>query len=408
MKLFFPDCLWSPHQISGSIFLYFHQETIVLTLHPSASAALLGINPFTFISLVENRAPPWKDSFAQFVTKWRTFRTSLKNTQELIEPLRSDGLTTRMFSYARDTNAFNRADELIRSSTLDPARITSFIDDYHASDELFSHLFFEKVVETKYGDISSESLVNVGKELAERALADDCVPMQSFDWSPIYEYCSHLFSTRNLQELLARAYMFRMPIVNHLPAVLLSNSKLITFLSSLPIKLTPDRADLKLDADVVAWEFFRQLLSPIVDPLDKGKIVLLKKMRSKRSEEIERLKNKCYELSEELLNERNLEELRPRVAQIIRARVANDLQELLKVDRRALSELLTEIFADEKTWLAVSSFVLGLASGREVLTAGAAIYSLSRIGAKSAKAAAGRRQALSTNAYTLIYRMTQS
>src|SRR5689334_17053993 len=98
MKLFFPDCLWSPHQISGSIFLYFHQETIVLTLHPSASAALLGINPFTFISLVENRAPRWKDSFAQFVTKWRTFRTSLKNTQELIEPLRSDGLITRMFS----------------------------------------------------------------------------------------------------------------------------------------------------------------------------------------------------------------------------------------------------------------------------------------------------------------------
>jgi hypothetical protein len=40
MKLFFPDSLWNPNQISGSSFLFFHDEKIGFSLHPSVSSNL--------------------------------------------------------------------------------------------------------------------------------------------------------------------------------------------------------------------------------------------------------------------------------------------------------------------------------------------------------------------------------
>lgn len=407
MKLFFPDSLWTPGQISGSSFLYFHDEKIAFSLHPSVSSYLSGVDAFSFIPFLEEKSPPWKDSFLGFFDMWYKFRSSLQATHDLIEPLRSDSFKTIMFSYNRGTHAWEAADELLQSSTLKIGDITSLIDPFHACDEFYSHLFFEKVLEVRHGDVTTEASVELGKKMAQSIKGPEDL-IKDFDWTPIYEYCNELFSRKSLAELLTKAYMFRLPILKGIPAVLLSNQNLVTLLGTMPVSGTKnEQLDRKLEADVIAWEFFRQLVSPFVDPLDTAKVALLREMLRKRVEEIERLKNKCYELSANLSDEKNLEELIPRVKDVIRAKVANDLQELLKIDNKAFGKLLTQIFSDEKAWMAVSSFILGLLTGGEVITAGAAIYALSHVGAKAFKEAANRREKLSTNSYTLIYRMSR-
>ena len=407
MKLFFPDSLWTPGQISGSSFLYFHDEKIAFSLHPSVSSYLSGVDAFSFIPFLEKKSPPWKDSFLGFFDTWHKFRSSLQATHDLIEPLRPDSFKTIWFSYNRGKHAWEAADELIQSSTLKMDDITPMIDPYHACDELYSHLFFEKVLEVRHGNMTFEESVEMGKKQAQTIKGHEDL-IKDFDWAPVYEYCDDLFSSKSLPELLTQAYMFRMPILKDAHAVLLSNHNLVTFLGSMPVSGEKDeQSDGTLETDVIAWEFFRQLVSPVLDPLDTSKVALLREMLSKRVEEIERLKNKCYELSANLSDEKNIEELVPRVKDIVRAKVANELQELLKIDDKAFENLLTQIFSDERTWIGISSFILGLLTGGEVVTAGAAIYGLSLMGAKAFKEAADRREKLSTSSYTLIYRMNR-
>ncbi len=407
MKLFFPDCLWNPGQISGAIFLFFYKEKIGLTLHPSVSSYLSGVDASTFLPFLEEKAPIWKKSFLDFSEMWHMFRSSLFKTHNLIEPLHSDSFITIMLSYGRGTNAWNDANDLLESSTFSLNEITSLIDPFHACDELYSHLFFEKILETRYGELTNTKLTEIGKKQAQSIKSSDDL-IKDFDWTPIFEYCCDLFSNNTLSELLVRSYLFRVPFLNDIPTVLLSNQNLIKLLGSMPVSgIKDDHFNSALETDVIAWEFFRQLISPVLDPLDTSKIELLGEMISERQEEIERLKNKCYELSENLSAEKNIEKLIPRVNDMVKARVLNDLDELLKMDAKAFSRLLTQIFSDEKAWMAISTFILSLLKGGEVVTAGAAIYSLSNVGAKAFKEAAIRREKLANSPYTLIYRMNK-
>lgn len=96
------------------------------------------------------------------------------------------------------------------------------------------------------------------------------------------------------------------------------------------------------------------------------------------------------------------------VHETIKAKVGNELQELLEIDKRTLSSLLTKLLSDEKNWIATATFMYGLVNGGEAMTAGAAIYGLSKVGATAFKQATERREKLSTSAYTLLYRMHQS
>jgi hypothetical protein len=201
--------------------------------------------------------------------------------------------------------------------------------------------------------------------------------------------------------------MFRIGALRDIPAALLSNQDLLPLLASLPVSAGLDATHEpgNIDPDVIAWEFFRQLVSPAVDPIDPTKVTLLGEMLRGRKGEISRLRNRCYQLGRDLRGERSLGVLVPRVRETIRASVANDLQDLLRIDKKTLSDFLTKIFSDEKNWVAIASFIGGLLTGGEALTAGAAIYGLSTVGAAAFKEAAQRREKLSTNAYTLLYRM---
>jgi hypothetical protein len=57
VKLLLPDACWKKDLVSGALFLYFHDDPIGFTLHPSVSTFLTGVDPFGFFRLVEERQP---------------------------------------------------------------------------------------------------------------------------------------------------------------------------------------------------------------------------------------------------------------------------------------------------------------------------------------------------------------
>ena len=146
-------------------------------------------------------------------------------------------------------------------------------------------------MEARFGEMTQEHSFELGKSIARMNLSPNNT-IKDFDWKPIKDYCDELFGKYSLHELLAQAYIFRMPILQATPTIMLSNQNLIHLLSSLPVepsdKVTSESTD--ITRDVIAWEFFRQLLSPTVDPLDANKIILIARMKSSRKDEINRLK----------------------------------------------------------------------------------------------------------------------
>ena len=231
---------------------------------------------------------------------------------------------------------------------------------------------------------------------------------RDFDWKPIHDYCNDLFTNHTLEQLLTRAYMFRMPLLKHHNELFLSNANLPAFLASLPVEYSISRTDSKDSSeilDVGAWEFFRQLLSNHVDPLDPEKIQTIVKIISHRREEINRLKTKCYELAEDIGSEKDLERLTAHVANHIKKKVEKDLYDLLQIDKQVFQEFVTELFSDQKSWVAIATFLSSMMYGGEVLTVGSAIVALSSFGSKAFKQAAIKKKNLQSNAYSLIYRM---
>jgi hypothetical protein len=405
MKILLPDACWKTDIVSGALFLYFHDETIWFTLHSSVSAFLTGIDPHKFFQLVEQRRPSWAQKFFNFVQYWELYRHSLEDANKLLEPLRGTAFKTILLSYPRGDSALESSMELLSSSNLPKADIINLIDLYSASDEFFSHIFFEKYLELYFPNHTIADFVRMTRELAEAHL--DQSPIQ-VDWTQLYQYCDGLFAAQDLEWLLAAAYMFRLKFTkDQIQTVLLSNESLIRFLESLPVELIVE-SDKKRGSDsldIAAWEFFRQLVSPMLDPLDEKRIRKISGLIHDNGKEIGRLKSKCLRLAQDLGNESNMKILQNTIKTHIRVNVDKEVQELLDIDKKALRELLNLVFSDEKTWAGIAAFLYSLVNGGPWLTAGSAIYALSSVGSKSFKAAAKRREKIRASDYTLLYRM---
>lgn len=407
MKLLLPDCCWNKGMVSGALFLYFQKDTIGFTLHPSVSTFMTGADPPAFFRFVEKRRPSWAPKFFKFVQLWRHYNVGVHDTGELLSPLHGKAFKTIWLSYPRGVGAWESAAELLASSTLPQDDIARLIDPYSAADELFSHVFFEKFLELYYGHLSTEELVAMGSQAAKSGSPP---PKVDVDWSPLYEYCNECFGLNDLDELLTTAYMFRMPLLRNLDVLLLTNEGLIPFLASLPIepagKLSAQPGVKAEDAlDPVAWEFFRQLVSPILDPIDESRIRKISQLADEKAEEIERLKSRCLALAHQLGDETNLETLQRRIRDHVKVNVQDEVQAVTELDRSALSELFKEVFSDDKTWLGISGLLYSLLNGGPILTAGSAICALSVFGSKAFKAAATKREKLKASDYALLYRM---
>ena len=103
--------------------------------------------------------------------------------------------------------------------------------------------------------------------------------------------------------------------------------------------------------------------------------------------------------------ESDLDLLQAKIRTHIRLKVEADVQAVLDLDKRTITDLLDTVFADEKTWAGIMTFAYSLFTGGTLLTAGSAIYTLGNLGSKAFRVARDRREKLKASQYVLLYRM---
>lgn len=365
----FPDPVTGPEMLSGAAFLYF-QQPLLLSVPP----VVLTEDSYTLLSLIEERKPEWGAVFLHLFECWRQQLDGSRKMLDAIAPLREKSFETIWLAYPANSDALERSNILATSSGLSLDLIANIIDPFNASGEIIRHIMQEAFLEL---DEDIEALFN---------------------------YCGELFTRESLSHLLVKGYLLRIPMLTQNPGmpVLLTNERLTKFLNALPIEAAVKDTE-EIENDIIAWELFRQIVSPHLDPLNTKHAKLIAEFLDSRTGEIERLCAKCLALADEVKHPSTLEKLPTQIERLIKTRVEKEIAELLRIDRRALNEFFTALFADEKTWLAVLTFISGIAANQIHLTTGAAIATLSLIGAKTFKAAADRRQKLIQSDYTLVY-----
>jgi hypothetical protein len=200
--------------------------------------------------------------------------------------------------------------------------------------------------------------------------------------------------------------MFRLPALKAIPTVLLSNPRLVDLLASLPFETNRTERQ-EQEFDIIAWEVFRQLVSPHVDPISAGTVQIVSNLIQRREREIESLRLRCFNLAKEFKGETSLPALERSIAQHIRGQVEADIQAILEVDKAAAKEFLDSVFSDEKAWGGIAAFIYSFFQGGPAITAAGAICAISVMGSKAVQSLAKRREKLETNDYALLYRMKQ-
>ena len=402
----FPDPIFELDMVSGACFLYF-REPILFTLLPTVS--LVFVDPFKLVELVRQRNPQWADNFFTVFNLWRRQHESYSKTAEVLGPLHGQGYKTIRVVYPRGSSAMKESSMLLESSKLQLDDIYQTIDPVCASGELVGHLLFEMYLEKVHKEKDTDAIRRMSTDYYQALLTRGPTYLdQKADLEPLFEYCESLFTQESLASLLVKSYMFRMPMLKGYRTMLLTNQRLVTFLSSLPVEYTGDAPSPKyIDDDVIAWELFRELLSPKLDPLDERRVALICELRESRKEEVEHLRLKCQTLAEELRETGTQDVMSDVVTTFIRRHVEREISELLRLDKTALENFFESLFSDEKTWLFIVSLIGGMLSGTPYLTAGATVAALCSVGAKAFKAAAERKRKLRESDYALIYRISQ-
>lgn len=154
---------------------------------------------------------------------------------------------------------------------------------------------------------------------------------------------------------------------------------------------------------MIAWEIFRHILSPRLDPLNRERVEFIARLLGSCTDQIHRLRIKCATLADQLRQPATFERLPSEIERLIRVYVEKEIADLLESDQRALQKYLTGLLGDHKTWLGVATFLAGVVGGHDLVTAGGAIAALSSIGAQAFKTAAEQREKLRGNDFALIY-----
>lgn len=239
--------------------------------------------------------------------------------------------------YAADSAAMSRADALIQESGF-------------PTDDL-AHMI--------------EPGLGAG-ELLRAALLDGWLEAGQ-DLEAFYERCASIFARETFQRRLIQAYLLRFAAFQSMPStLLLNNERLLPFLE----RFAPEERDESTEAersgavsdDVTAFEIFRQLLSPRLDPLDEGRVQTVAQILADRADELEALKTQCGRLSEQVAGS-SIEDLSKTVETFLRRHVADDVASVLRLSSRAKEEFLAQLLMDKVGWIAALTIASGTAAG---------------------------------------------
>jgi len=367
----YPDPITSPSMLTGATFLYF-DNPLILTLPPQ----VITKDAFEMLKLVDERKPRWSKALYGLLDMWRHQQEGFQHTLDVLSPLKDKKFKIIWTCYNANRLAIEETQELIESAgyTLEEAR--KFVNRINAAGEAVRHIFLEEYLENEK---------NINK---------------------LFDYCNGLFQSNDFQDFLTKSYFLRMPFISALGqgdiTLLLTNQKLLPLFESFPIEPSKIPEKWRSVQDVVSWEIFSRIISPHLDPLTPEKVALISTILKKRQEAIETMKERCCTLAYDVELSVKKHNLERDIEKIIRS-VAPEISNLLALDKQATQEFITNLFADEKTWISFATVVSGLVTGNLTLTAGAAIASFSIIGAKAFKAAAEKRKKIKSNDFALLY-----
>lgn len=367
----YPDPVTSPSMLTGATFLYFNNP-LIITLPPQ----VITKDAFEVLKFVDERKPRWSEALYGLLSMWRHQREGFQHTLDVLSPLKDKKFKVIWTSYSANQLALEETQELIESAGYTLQEAGKFVNPINAAGEAVRHIFLEEYLEN-------------GEDI-----------------NKLFDYCNGLFQSSDLQDFLTKSYFLRIPFISALgqgdTALLLTNQKLLPLLNSLPIELSKIPEEWRSVQDVVSWEIFRRIISPRLDPLTPEKVTLIGAILEKRQEAIETMKERCCTLAYDVELSVKKHSLERDLEKIIRS-VAPEISNLLALDKQATQEFITNLFADEKTWMFFATVVHGLVTGSLTWTAGAAIASLSNIGAKAFKAAAEKRKKIKSNDFALLY-----
>lgn len=369
----FPDPLTSTNQISAATFLYFDTPIVL----PSP-IWIPDERAYELHDVVASRRPEWGRNFFAIDNLYGDQVDRWKRTTTLLDPLR-DSFRTALFSFDAGATELEEGLALLEATGETPEWAMERIDLRAAAGEVFHHLLIDQYVEF------------------ER------------DLDVLYDYCGALFDGTSLPRTLASCYLPRLTLTNRIAGasgeLLFNNVRLLALLARLPIRGAIEGHT--VDPGVIAWEIFAQLIAQQLDPLDAHRVDRLALLRANHSGEVRSLKTKCERLAQRLARPDTVEDLIPTVERFLRLEVNDEVAALFELDRSALKRFAESVITDEKTWLAVTTSIASAVGGQGILTAGAALATLSSLGAKAAKAAVERRTTLAASDYRVLYRIGQ-
>jgi hypothetical protein len=327
--------------------------------------------------LLATRRPEWATRFFQIDGLYSAQVDAWKRTTELLEPLK-DTFVTSLFAFDADTAAVEEGLAFLRATGETADTAVARLDPGAAAGEVFHHLLIDKYFELDR------------------------------DLDALFEYCGGLFAVSSPAQLLVSCYLPRLtltPRAAGASAVLLfNNMQLVPLLEKLPVDVV-EGPDATIGASIVAWEIFAQILAQQLDPLDADRIDRLARLRKRHRDEVKSLKAKCLVLAEDMPPPDSLDDLIGAVERFLRHQVNEEIASLFELNRSAVDGFVESVFTDEKTWLAVAASIASAFTGQSLLTAGAALATVSSLGAKAAKNTFDRRRKLRTSDYRVLYRI---
>lgn len=369
--IIFPDPISSLTQISGATLLYF--DGPLLMGAPAAVIPPVAEQSFRLMKTIEDRHPPWAADLFFVLEQARAQSSGALSVLDRLAGVRDTTLRSVYFSYPAGDEPFSAAREAAAQLAGRLADAPAYITPATAASDLRRHIFLEAFLE------------------------------KGSDTSALYEYCEGLFTNNSLEHLLLSAYLLRVTALGYVTTasgVLLTNPRVAELLAA-AVPEGPDASPIQV-TDVIAWEIFRQIISPRLDPLTDDRIALIGEVRSMRDTERTALVDRCRDIAAKLIDQRgtmNADDLR----RYVQTRVEPEIVALLRLNKKALRAVIDELFSEKATWVALAGLIAGFASGTPLLSATGAVTALSSIGAAAYKVSVKTRSSIKASDLRLLY-----
>lgn len=373
-----PDPISRADMLSAGTLLYF-ESPLILTLPPQVVTQ----ESFSFLELVEERSPEWKQYLLNVIGTWAAQQSGASKMLKMLEPLEKEAILTLWFVYPSTEETLGRARDAINSSGWD---LTTFLDHIAGSDacgELVRHLFLEKYLE-------------FGRDLPG-----------------LYDYAAQVFRPDELPDFLACAYGVRLLAMlgdqRSRGSVALTKPALVRFLADLP---KPDdggtsEGDNLLQQDAISLALFNEILSRWLHPITEKRVQIIEGLRRSKRGEINRLKARCLEVAGKIGADNDLDRVFERVQREVKYSVMPEVEGLLGLADSAFNDYVEKLLGDRVFWTGFLTTVASGSYGHGLLSAGAAISTLASMGSGAFSQYRETRSLIKKNDYALVYTISQ-